>query len=83
MRDHQRRMLAEVPVREPLHQFVTLRVKATGCSGLRHAIAQLPVAQVVIGRDRDLPWRRQDSLRWITPVHIAWCTSKSRRRRGG
>src|SRR5271157_4186649 len=63
-------MMAEVAVHEPLDQFVTLRIEAAVGTRLRDATAQLAVAEIVIGRHRDLLRWRDAGLGGVLPIDV-------------
>ena len=46
--------IAELAIHEPRHDFVALRVEPALGAGLRHAVGELPTAQILIRRDGDL-----------------------------
>ena len=54
MHGDDRLAVAHVAVNEPRHDLVALRVEPPLGARLRHAVGELPVAQVVVRRDGDL-----------------------------
>ncbi len=63
-------MIAEVAVHEPLDQLVALRIEPAVGARLRDAVAQLAVAEIVIGRHRDLLRRRDGGLGGVAPIYV-------------
>ena len=70
MLGQQRFVIAEVAVDQPLHQLVALRIQAAIGVRLRDAIAQLAVAEIVVGRHRDLLRRGHGGLGGVVPIHV-------------
>src|SRR6185503_16548262 len=70
MHSEKRLAIIDPPIHEPRHDLVALRVESRLRPRLRHAVRQLSIAQVMIGRYDDLLWPGYRRLRRILPIDV-------------
>ena len=70
MQCNDRFVAVDVPVYQALHQLVALGVEPTVGVGLRHAVGELSVAEIVVGRHGDPGRTAQAGFRGVIPVDV-------------
>ena len=70
MRAHERFAIPDSPVDETRHELVALGIEPTIGARLRHTVGELPVAEVMIGCDRNSLRSRDGRLFRMRPVNM-------------